>query len=532
MYIYIDPPYNTGNDAFIYKDNYKDSSWLSMLVTRLYFLHNLGSKNAVYFISIDDHELSRLTSLVENEFSKGSLLGPIIVQVNKGGRSYLPIAKTHEYIVCGTVNTSKSIIHEIPKENNGEFKYEDSNGKYVLRELRNRNPKFTRKNRPNLFYPVYVDFKNADEYGNCTVSLIKTIKHIIEVVPKNKKGEDDCWRWGQNKVKRYIDSTNPYKSEVVARKKSTGGWNIYEKYRKQTTKAKSIWDESSVRTENGTIMLRNLFGSLKFFDNPKPVELVEKCIKIGTNINDIILDFFAGSGTTAHSVMKLNKEDNGRRKYILIEMDDYFNTIIIPRLKKVCYSFNWKDGKPQDDDGISQIIKYHYLEQYEDTLHNIDFPKEEKGQKILDFLSKEEKSEYLIRYMLKFETEDSPSLLNLKQFTNPFEYKLKIISGNNKEEIVNIDLVETFNYLIRLKINKYCYLTDNGRKYVFVLGEKNYKKVTVVWRSNVDINLEKDKENIDKIINDFKPEEIYINGDSLVKNYKPIESEFKSRAGV
>jgi adenine-specific DNA-methyltransferase len=137
-----------------------------------------------------------------------------------------------------------------------------------------------------------------------------------------------------------------------------------------------------------------------------------------------------------------------------------------------------------------------------------------------------------MKYMLKFETEGSPSLLNLKQFTNPFEYKLKIISAHNKEEIVNIDLVETFNYLIGLKINKYCYLTDKGRKYVFVLGERNYRKVAIVWRSTVDINLEKDEENIDKIINDFKPEEIYINGDSMVKNYKPIESEFKIRAGV
>ncbi len=230
--------------------------------------------------------------------------------------------------------------------------------------------------------------------------------------------------------------------------------------------------------------------------------------------------------------MKLNKEDNGKRKYILIEMADYFNTIIIPRLKKVCYSFNWKDGKPQDDDGISQIIKYHYLEQYEDTLHNIEFSQEEKGQRILNLLSEEEKSEYLMKYMLKFETEGSPSLLALKQFSNPFEYKLKIISGDKAEEIVSVDLVETFNYLIGLKINKYRYLTDNGRKYVFVLGERNFKKVTIVWRSTVDINLEGDKEIISKIINDFKPEEIYINGDSLVKDYKPIESEFKSRAGV
>lgn len=154
--------------------------------------------------------------------------------------------------------------------------------------------------------------------------LKKTMKHTIEAVPKNKKGEDDCWRWGRDKVQRCVDSNNPNESDIVARKKSGGGWNIYEKYRKQTTKAKSIWDESSVRTENGTIMLRNLFGTPVFFDNPKPVELVEKCMKIATNADSLILDFFAGSGTTGHAVAKFNREDAGKRKYILVEMADYF----------------------------------------------------------------------------------------------------------------------------------------------------------------------------------------------------------------
>lgn len=150
--------------------------------------HDLGTEDAVFFISIDDHELPRLTAIIEAEFGKDSLLGPIIVQVNKGGRSYLPIAKMHEYIVCGTINRNENAIHELPKENEEEFKYEDSCGVYALRELPNRNPKFTRKNRPNLFYPFYSDPQNTDKYGNCAVSLKKTVKYTIEVVPKNKKG--------------------------------------------------------------------------------------------------------------------------------------------------------------------------------------------------------------------------------------------------------------------------------------------------------------------------------------------------------
>jgi adenine-specific DNA-methyltransferase len=282
--------------------------------------------------------------------------------------------------------------------------------------------------------------------------------------------------------------------------------------------------------------------------NPKPEKLITTLGQLATNNESIMLDFFAGSGTTAHSVMKLNNKYGGQRKFILIEMADYFDEVIIPRLKKICYSFNWKDGKPQDAEGISQIIKYHYLEQYEDTLHNIEFPNEEKGQKVLQLFDEDkEVNEYVMKYMLKFETEGSPTLLNLNSFENPFEYKLKIISslpaeataqaGGKGEKLANVDLVETFNYLLGLKISGYRFLNKNaclragthrqGRKYVVVLGERDNRRTAIIWRPTKDIDLKKDKEIIDKVLNGFNPDEIFINGDSFVKGYKLIESEFK-----
>jgi len=539
--IYIDPPYNTGNDTFLYKDKYKDSSWLSMIIELLSLFRSLGTEDAVFFISIDDHELPRLTAILEAEFGKDSLLGPIIVQVNKGGRSYLPIAKTHEYIACGTVHHNESAIRELLKENKEEFRYKDSRGIYALRELRNRNPKFTRKNRPNLFYPFYIDPRDTDEYGNCAVSLKKTMKHTIEAVPKNKKGEDDCWRWGRDKVQRCVDSNNPNESDIVARKKSGGGWNIYEKYRKQTTKAKSIWDESSVRTENGTIMLRNLFGTPVFFDNPKPVELVEKCMKIATNADSLILDFFAGSGTTGHAVAKFNREDAGKRKYILVEMAEYFDTVIIPRLKKVCYSFNWKDGKPQDTDGISQFFKYHILEQYEDTLDNIELTASKQAE--LKF-----GDDYLLKYFLDYETRGNPSFLNIDQLKNPFSYKLKV----NLEEVgepqeMVVDIPETFNYLLGLKIKKIkardiaspSARHDKKRKYLFILGEKEGKDIAIVWREYddnwIEEDFKEDKEFIIQELESWAPHIVYVNGQSVLTpklgdygvEIRYIEPEFK-----
>ena len=514
---YIDPPYNTGSDEFIYKDRYQHSSWLSMMHDRLAASKKLSTSDGVIFISIDDHELSELSLIVESAFGvEAPLLGPVVVQVNKGGRSYLPIAKMHEYVVCSSTGKGEAEIYEVPQ--NVKYNYSDSLGNWMPRELRNRNPKFTRENRPNLFYPFFIDPKNEDKDGFCAVSLKRTKKHSIRVVPKNSEGKDDCWRWNEERAGKYIDPNNPEESDIVAKQRTDGGWNIYEKYRKTTTKAKSIWLESSVRTENGTIQLRNLFGSI-VYNYPKPVELVEKCIKIGAGDKDLVMDFFAGSGTTAHAVMKLNKQDGGNRKFILIDIADFFDTIMLARIKKVAYSFDWKKGKVQSVNGPGGFFKYHYLEQHEDALENIQFEQR----------TVEEFGDYLIKYMLDFETRNSSTLLNIDDMQDPFNYKIKILETLGRPpKSVNVDLVETFNYLIGLDVDKVKAIEGNDRKYLFVLGEVDDARTLIVWRSLKDIDFKEDKKIIERIRKELSPDEVYVNGDAGIKDFKQIENEFKS----
>jgi len=522
--IYIDPPYNTGSDEFLYKDNYRHSSWLTMIENRLGLAKELMRLDGVIYVSIDDNERYHLEKLMSNIFGENNLIGPIIVQVNKGGRDYLPIAKQQEYVVCCTLNRQTELVRE---REISEFKYEDLKGKFLPRELRNRNPKFTRENRPNLYYPFFVNPNNKDIYGFCAVSLQKTDYHTIKVLPKNAKGEDSCWRWGKEKVLKYLDPNNPENSEIVARQKKDGGWNIYEKYRGSPEKSRSLWLDSKFRTENGSIQLRNLFGK-HIYDFPKPVDLIEELCSYSTTRSEIVIDFFAGSGTTAHAIMKLNKEDGGRRKFIIVEMADYFDTIIIPRIKKVAYSFNWEDGKPQGTDGIGVFFKYHTLEQYEDALENVaDTLEKEKPQKTFYELT-----DYFVKYMLEWETKESKTFLNIDEMKDPFNYKLKIIE-NYQQKIVNVDLVETFNYLLGLNVGRYEVLQENGRKYVFVFGEKDGKRIAVVWRSIKDIDFEKDKEVIENELKDFELDEVYINGEALVKldkgkGFRHIEPLFKS----
>jgi len=271
--------------------------------------------------------------------------------------------------------------------------------------------------------------------------------------------------------------------------------------------------------------------------NPKPVSLIRILIYVSTKKEcDVILDFFAGSGTTAHAVMKLNKEDGGKRKFILVEMADYFDTVIIPRIKKVAYSFNWKEGKPQDTDGIGIFFKYQILEQYEDTLDNIELKSHEVAQSLFE-------DEYLIKYFLDYETRENPSLLNIEQLKNPFSYKLKVNLeevGEPKEMVV--DIPETFNYLLGLKVKK-IKAKNNGKKYLFILGEKEGKDIGVVWREYNDNwdedNFKKDKEFIIKELEPWEPQIVYINGQSVLTpklgnhnvEIRYIEPEFKRLIG-
>ncbi len=347
--IYIDPPYNTGKE-FIYPDRYSEtldtylaytgqkdsegrkfstntdasgrfhSRWLSMMYPRLYLAKNLLQDDGAIFISIDDNEQPRLRMLCDDVFGEDNFYSQIIVRANSRGQTYKQIAKTHEYIIVYT-KTPETELLELEKDgDSSDLDMLDDIGAYNLRELRNRNPKFGKHNRPNLFYPVYVDEHSVDQDGLCMVSLEASSAFATKVEPYNSTGGESCWRWGAPKAKDNIGK-NTRLSNLVARKKQDGTYSIFEKYRKTTFKPKSIWEDNSFLTESGTVELGQM-GLGGFFDFPKPVSLIKQCVKIGSGSEDIILDFFAGSATLADAVMTANREDGGRRKYIAVQLPE------------------------------------------------------------------------------------------------------------------------------------------------------------------------------------------------------------------
>ena len=358
--IYIDPPYNTGNE-FIYPDNFHEglqdylkysgqvdtngfkestntetdgryhSNWLNMMYPRLFLAKNLLREDGVLFISIDDHEADNLTKICCEIFGEENIVGRIVVQLNPRGRHLDKfIAKTHEYILVVTKDITMNSLYPAVKDERmiSEYKKEDIKGRYRELELRNRNPAFNKKTRPNLFYPIWIDPSTG------IVSHEKSPIHSIEVYPFNSQGEESCWTWGKDKLSSNLKL-------VIARKTSDNEWRIFRKDylnddegNTATTLPKSLWIDKDINNDVGKKAIQELFG-YNLFDFPKSPDLIKKLIEIGSKDNDIILDFFAGSGTTAQAVLELNMSDNTNRKFILVQLPAKSNNLQYPSISSI-----------------------------------------------------------------------------------------------------------------------------------------------------------------------------------------------------
>ena len=361
--IYIDPPYNTGTDGFVYNDKFKftaeelekklsispdeaekiiamtsghrasHAAWLTFMMPRLQLARDLLSKDGVIFISIDDNEQAYLKQLCDFIFGEDNFLSQIIVQSNKRGQTYKQLAKTHEYLLV-YVRSDETIINELKKELKGEIK-SDMISEFSERELRNRNPKYGKFNRPNLFYPIYVNPNVIDSNGYCPISLERNLEYPIEILPLNSEQEESCWRWGKTKLQKNIGENSEH-SNIVGRIKSTGEYGVYEKYRKGTYKAKTIWyddvltadddddddiwDETGVITEQGSTELKKLKME-DTFDFPKPTYLLKKILELACEPDSLCMDFFSGSASFADAVSQLNAL-GANRKYIAVQLPE------------------------------------------------------------------------------------------------------------------------------------------------------------------------------------------------------------------
>lgn len=326
--IYIDPPYNTGNDSFKYNDRFNHSAWLTFMKNRLEVVREFLSEDGVVFVQCDDNEQAYLKVLMDEIFGRENFISTFIVKSNPRGRqtSKLPLALTHEYITSFSNKNQNVKIYEtkITESLVNEYKLEDEKGLYRLLGLRKRGTASNRADRPNLYYEIYYDIKNK------TISKIKT-ENCISILPLKEDRSDGVWRWQKSKVEK--DKELLFVKEV---KRRTGEieCDIFVKDYlnnegiQKGIKTKSILDDKHFNNEFGTEHIKNLFDA-KIFDYPKSEFLIERIIEISTQENDLVMDFHLGSGTTCAVAHKMG------RKYIGIEQMDYIEDIAVERLKKV-----------------------------------------------------------------------------------------------------------------------------------------------------------------------------------------------------
>jgi adenine-specific DNA-methyltransferase len=510
--IYIDPPYNTDSNEIIYKNGFKHSSWISLMNDRLDLSINLQKENSVLNVAIDSAEQKELGVLLKQlylPYQKEIHCIPVIH--NPRGIQGKNISYLHEYIYY-IYNEDENVLDEIPI-NQKEWDYSN---------LRNWGGESEREFGRTLFYGITIDLKtneivgisdplSDDEHPNANVSIGKD---KIVIYPIDPSGVERKWRYSitrlkkdKNLVRVVKDKDGIYKLEVP----------------KTTSRIKSIWtDKIFDASVYGKQILTNILPDCPF-TFPKSIHNVLETLKsfLLSKENSIVLDYFGGSGTTGHATIKMNR-DAGSRKYILVEMGTYFNSVTKPRIQKVIYSDNWKNGKPQDKAGISQIVKYQVLESYEDTLNNLYL--ENKTE--LDFTGKA-KEEYLLRYMLEMESREH--LFNLQMFRKPFDYQLKV-TENNELKPTKVDLVETFNYLIGLYVNKVQRVKDIK---VVEGTTRSGIKTLVIWR---DLDTTTHDE-VEKLLRRFYDshrtkefQQIYINGDHHLENLRTEGDSFKIRS--
>ena len=363
--IYIDPPYNTGNEKWAYNDNVnspeirkwlgelvgkegetldRHDRWLCMMYPRLVLLRQFLRDDGAIFVSIDDNELATLRMLLDEIFGAGNFVAHIAVKANPRGRqAQSGIAIVHDHLLVCAKSIKNVLLKGFPIDAiySAQFRNKDVDGK-CWRELglRQRGAESRREDRPDMFFPVYVRPKDG------VISLVKTQEFTEEVLPRKSDGSDGRWAWNAAKVLRDISLV--YGRQV----KRDGGLAFDVFYRDylerdngRTTKAPTIFDFPDINTEQGGLAVKEILGE-KVFAYPKPVGLIQRILQISTDKDSLILDSFAGSGTTGHAVLKQNAADGGTRKFILVEMDkNIAANVTAERVKRVSQGYSNAKGE-------------------------------------------------------------------------------------------------------------------------------------------------------------------------------------------
>lgn len=510
--IYIDPPYNTPHSEILYKNQFKHSSWLSLINNTIPFTEVFFTQNHSFALAIDDYELSNVLQYLKNIFIDKDIS---VITVNhhpqgSGGK----ISRTNEYLIICT-NTNSPELKGVPLDDYNE----DRN--FMRSGTADNN---YRSGRWKSFYALLYDVINDKIVGaedpvplDSKYPLEPTKEGFKRIYPINSRGEERVWRSSYLTGRQRAEE-----GELILTQNGAVIQKIDHESKREVLF--SNWLDKKFNAGTYGSELLNNMGLAKAFDYPKSIYTMETALWAQSfgDESAIIMDYFGGSGTTAHAVINMNRKYKGTRKYIVVEMGGYFYSVTKPRVLKSIYTDNWKNGQPQDKGGISQMVKYQVLESYEDTLNNLQLQTPSE-QGLLAF-SPRAQEEYLLQYMLDIESREH--LLNLAMFRKPFDYQLKV-TEHNELRPVKVDLVETFNYLIGLHVRQVQRVKD--MKVVEGVTRAGVKTL-VIWR-DLDTTTHQDVATLIRRFYDSTRtkefQQIFINGDHHLENIRVDGEQFK-----
>jgi adenine-specific DNA-methyltransferase len=511
--VYIDPPYNTPHSQIIYKNNFLHSTWLTLVGQTLSLVPALWKQPASFGFAIDDFEQANLAQLLDCTFPNLERSTIVVNHHPQGGGGRL--SRTHEYYMILSAADGPPLRGE-PKEDTEEDRNFMRSG---TADNNWRSPRGGGTGRWKSFYALLYDrpnnkivgVENPPELGT-EYPTGPTPEGLERIYPINSRGEERVWRASIE--------TGRIKAAAGELIRSEGG-TIYQQLDhsgKRETLFSNWTDAMFNAGTQGTNVLSDL-GLGGMFDYPKSLYTNITGLWAQTFGDDqaVILDYFGGSGTTAHAVIQMNRTHSGHRKYLLAEMGVHADKVIVPRLKRVVYSNDWNEGKPQSrDTGISHAFKIVRLEGYEDSLNNLHLRRTPAQEAALAKEGETVRDQYLLGYFLDVESAGSKSLLDIAEFRDPFAYKLAVATssaGETKETAV--DLAETFNWLLGLKVKH----IDTAKGFLTVTGEKRAGgRCLILWRT-LSADTKADNEALEKFLTklavnpaDTEFKFIYVNG--------------------
>ena len=441
--VYLDPPYNAKSSEILYKNTFKHSSWMTLIGDRVQESCRHLAPATNWVMAIDEVEQERLGFLLRQTFPSREVT-PVTVVHNATGQQGNNFSATHEYAY---------FVHDAPAGSIGLQARDDNPD---VRPLRNVSKgSHLRTDAKNCFYPILVKDGEIIGFGDVsdddfhpTGRNVERDDGVIEVYPVNKLDDDSL----EERKWTFAWATVPtIRHELTAEyDEDTGTWDIIR--RKVRFNYKTVWADKKYSANSWGSRILNEMLPDNDFTFPKSVFTVQDCVDaaMGNQQSGIVLDYFAGSGTTGHSVADLNRLDGGTRRFALVEMGGYYDRVLIPRVKKALYSSSWRAGQAQEhSDGQSALVRCFAVESYDDALNNLPAP----TGGMFDGRPAEE-ADALIRYALDLEM--GPHLLDLDIFRDPWGHAINAqLAGDDEIKRHRVDLVETFNYLLGLRVSAY-----------------------------------------------------------------------------